>query len=420
MAMGPIKESYLGSRAFKADPYPFYARLRAEEPVCRIQLSDQRLAWLVTRYDDVVSVLKDDRFKSEGRKVMTPEQLSRQPWVPQAFKPLMRTMLVLDPPDHTRLRGLVHKAFTPRLVEAMQRRIERLTEELLDAARARGRIDLIHDYALPLPTLIIAGMLGVPGGDWPRFHRWSRAIMTSTSSFWSTLTIVPHVSAFMKYLRKLVNARRADPRDDLTSALVQAREAGDCLSEDELLAMIFLLLVAGHETTVNLIGNGVLALLEHPAQMTRLRDEPEQIKPAVEELLRFDSPVQIANERYASEDLSIAGVTIARGEMVFPVVASANRDPAQFDRPDELDVAREPNRHLTFGLGVHYCLGAPLARLEGQIAINTLLAQMPDLHLAVPQEALRRRPGMSLHGFERLPLAFGVSRARHLQGASRT
>jgi cytochrome P450 len=418
--MTTIKESDLSRRAFKANPYPFYARLRDQTPVCRIQLCDKRPGWLVTRYDDVVTVLKDDRFKSEGRKVMTPEQLSRQPWVPKAFTPLLRNMLALDPPDHTRLRALVHKAFTPRLVEAMRQGIERLTDELLDAARARGRIDLIHDYALPLPTMIIAGMLGVPARDRPRFHRWSSAIMTSTSSIWSTLKILPHVSAFMNYLRKLVNARRVDPQDDLTSALVQAREAGDSLSEDELLAMIFLLLVAGHETTVNLIGNGVLALLEHPAQMARLRDDPELIKPAVEELLRFDAPVQIANERYASEDVTIAGVTIARGEMVFPVLASANRDPAQFDRPDELEIAREPNRHLTFGQGIHYCVGAPLARLEGQIAINTLLSQMPDLRLAVPKEALRRRPGMSLHGLERLPLAFRESRARLVQAASRT
>jgi cytochrome P450 PksS len=417
--MVQIKESALSSRAFKANPYPFYARLRGQEPVCRIQLSDKRLAWLVTRYEDVVAVLRDDRFQSEGRKVMTPEQLSRQPWVPRAFRPLTRTMLGLDPPDHTRLRALVQRAFTPRLVEAMRPRIEALTHRLLDAAGRRGHMDLIYEYALPLPTLIIAEMLGVPAGDWPRFHRWSRAIMTSSSSIWSTLRILPHVTAFMNYLRKLIDARRANPRGDLTSALVEAREAADCLSEDELLAMIFLLLVAGHETTVNLIGNGVLALLDHPAQWARLVRDPELIKPAVEEVLRFDGPVQIANERYAREDVTMAGVTISRGELVLPVLASANRDQAQFEQPDELDIARESNRHVAFGQGVHYCLGAPLARLEGQTAINTLLARMPDLRLAVRRDALRRRPGMSLHGLEKLPVAFSAHRQTLVQAACR-
>ena len=251
-------------------------------------------------------------------------------------------------------------------------------------------MDLIRDYALPLPTTIIAEMLGVPVRDRHKFHRWSNALVSASGSTWGMLMMVPPMWAFLRYIRKLVKIRQADPRDDLISALVHAREAGDRLSEDELLAMIFLLLVAGHETTLNLIGNGVLALLEHPAELDRLRENPDLIKPAVEELLRYDSPVQMSNERYAREEVTIAGVTIAPGETVHAMLGSANRDERQFDHPDVLDITREPNRHLSFGQGVHYCVGAPLARLEGQIAINTLLRRFPDLRLAVPPQALVR------------------------------
>jgi cytochrome P450 len=212
--------------------------------------------------------------------------------------------------------------------------------------------------------------------------------------------------AFMRYIRKLVRTRRAAPQDDLVSALIEAHESGDQLSEDELLAMVSLLLIAGHETTVNLIGNGMLALIEHPRQMDRLRDDPTLIKTAVEELLRYDGPLETATERYAREEVTIAGVKIPRGAMVFAVLASANRDERQFDHADELNITREPNRHLAFGQGVHFCLGAPLARIEGQIAINSLLRRISDLRLAVPRESLRRRPGLVLHGLKALPVAF--------------
>jgi len=413
--MTALQNVNMASPAFKADPYPFFARLREESPVCRVMVSDKQIAWLVTRYDDVVTVLKDDRFVKDKRGVLSSEQAARQPWVPRMLKSIEFNMLDLDPPDHTRLRGLVHQAFTPRMVENLRERITVLTNELLDAAQARGRMDLIRAYALPLPTTIIAEMLGVPVRDRHRFHRWSSKIVTTAATTWGMLQTLPSLIAFLRYIRKLVKARRTAPADDLVSALVEAREAGDRLSEDELLAMISLLLIAGHETTVNLIGNGMLALLEHPEQMDRLRNDPALIKPAVEELLRYDGPLETATERYAREDVTIAGVTIPRGEMVFAVLASANRDERQFDRPDELDLAREPNRHLAFGLGVHYCLGAPLARLEGQIAINTLIRRIPDVQLAVPRARLRRRPGLVLHGLESLPVAFARRGASTLQ-----
>jgi cytochrome P450 len=400
----------ISSAAFKADPYPFYARLRAEAPVHRIVLNDKRPVWLVSRYDDVVTVLKDERFVKDKRTVLSPEQMAREPWIPKMLKPIERNMLDADAPDHTRLRGLVHRAFTPRLIENMRDRIERLSDELLDAVQVRGRMDLIRDFALPIPTTIIAEMLGVPVPDRHKFHRWSSTIVSTVPSRWGLLKTIPSLISFLRYIRKLVRIRRANPSDDLVSALVDARESGDQLSEDELLAMVSLLLIAGHETTVNLIGNGMLTLIEHPQQMDRLRDDPALIKPAVEELLRFDGPLQTATERFTRGDVTIDGVTIPRGEMVFAVVASANRDERQFVEPDTLDVAREPNRHVAFGQGVHFCLGAPLARLEGQIAINSLLWRLFDLRLTVPRQALRRRPGLVLHGLKSLPVAFSRRR----------
>jgi cytochrome P450 PksS len=404
--LDPIADADIASPAFKANPYPYFARLRAEAPVRQVTLRDGQHAWLVTRHDDVAAVLKDDRFVKDKAHALTPDQAARQPWIPAAFRPLMRNMLDSDPPDHTRLRTLVHKAFTPRLVEGLRPRVQALCDELLDAASARGRVDLIGDYALPLPTTIIAEMLGVPAGDRRRFHRWSKAIVSIDPSAWGRLKVIPSVLAFLRFIRHLVAARRAEPRDDLLGALVTAEEAGERLSEDELLAMVFLLLVAGHETTVNLIGNGTLALLDHPEQRERLRADPALIRSAIEELLRYDGPLMTASERYPREDVPVAGVTIPRGGLVFAALASANRDERQFDRPDTLDLAREPNRHLAFGLGPHYCLGAPLARLEGQIAIATLLRRAPGLRLAAPRPTLRWRRGLVLRGLESLPVTF--------------
>ena len=396
----------MGSPEFKANPHPFYARLRAEAPVHRVTLQTREIAWLVTRYDDVAMVLKDERFVKDPSNAMTPEQLARQRWFRKTFKSIKRNMLNRDAPDHPRLRALVHKAFTPRLIEQMRERVQTLTDELLDKVQDRGRMDLVHDYALPVPTTIIAEMLGVPVRDRHAFHRWSNALVSAAASTWGLVKALPNAWALMGYIRKTVKKRRADPRDDLMSALVRAEEAGDRLSEDELAAMVLLLLVTGHETTVNLIGNGTLALLEHPDQMERLRNDPALIKPAIEELLRYTSPVETGTEYYAREDVTIGGVTIPRGEMVLAILASANRDERQFPNPDTLDIAREPNRHLAFGSGPHVCLGAPLARLEGQIAINTLLRRLPDLKPAVAPESLRWRRGLLLRGVESLPVTF--------------
>jgi cytochrome P450 len=395
----------IASPQFKANPFPFYARLCDRAPVYRIPLPFGMSAWLVTRYDDVAAVLKDERFAKDRFNAQTSQQLAWLAWVPRLFEPVMRTMLDRDPPDHTRLRALVSKAFTPRLVEGMRGRVQALTDRLLDKTRGRERIDLIHHYAMPVPTTIIAEMLGVPASDRHNFTRWTNALALAGSSNWGPPLALPSVWKLTRYIRKLVEARRAVPRNDLVTALVQADEAGEQLSADELVGMIVLLLFAGHETTVNLIGNGTLALLEHPDQMEMLRHDPSLIRSAVEELLRYASPVEATWNRFARQEVTIAGVTIPRGEMVFAVVASANRDERQFEDPDKLDITREPNKHLSFGLGAHFCLGAALARMEGQIAINTLLRRAPGLRLAVAPQALRWRGGLGLRGLKALPVS---------------
>jgi cytochrome P450 PksS len=363
-------------------------------------------AWLITRYDDVAVVLKDERFVKDTRNALTPAEVAGQHWFRKVFKILKRNLLNLDPPDHSRLRALVQKAFTPRLIEQMRARIESLTNTLLDSVQDRGRLNIIRNYALPIPTTIIAELLGVPVADRHLFHRWSSALLSAASSTWGLLNAIPNTWAMLRYIRTTIKKCRASPKDNLISALVQAEDAGDRMSEDELVAMVFLLLVAGHETTVNLIGTGILALLEHPDQLEKLRNKPRLIKPAVEELLRFASPVETATERYTREDVTIAGVTIPRGEMVLAVIASANRDERQFAAPDTLDIMREPNRHLAFGLGAHFCLGASLARLEAQIAIGTLLNRCQELQLTVAPQRLRWRRGLVLRGLEALPVAF--------------
>lgn len=398
--MAPIAYVNIASSEFKANPFPFYAQLRSEAPVYQTTLPDRRDVWLVTRYDDVVAVLKDDRFSKDKINARRP------PWLPGMFKPLLRNMLDVDVPDHTRLRGLVQKVFTVRLIENLRERVQDLADELLNQTQAEGQMDLVRDYAITIPTTIIAEMLGVPTEDRHKFHRWSSTAISSTASRWGMVFALPNVVAFLRYVRGLVKSRRANPKDDLVAALVHVEEAGDQLSEDELVAMIFLLLVAGHETTVNLIGNGMLTLLENLDQMSKLRDNPLLIKTSVEELLRYNGPLETATERYARTDTTVAGVIIPRGELVLAVLASANRDERQFKDADRLDLGREPNPHVAFGYGIHYCLGASLARLEGQIAIGTLLRRIPNLKLSIPPDKLRWRRGLVLRGLESLPVAF--------------
>jgi cytochrome P450 len=403
--MGHIESPDLASPGFKANPYPFYARLRAEAPVYRTKLAFWLPAWLVTRYDDVLMVLKDERFAKDFSAKMR--------WVPRPLQPLNRNLLNLDPPDHTRLRTLVSKAFTPRVVEGLRDRIQDVCNELLDAAAASGRVEIVGGFALLLPLTIIADLLGIPAQDRRRFYAWSKRVAAATSgAVFDLLRAQPALWLSMRYLRGLIALRRAEPREDLVTALLRAEEAGDKLNEDEMIGMIALLLLAGYETTMSLIACGVLALIQHPQQRKRLQENPALAESAIEELLRYTSPADVATFRIAREDVTIGSVTIPRGDVVLAVLASANRDPSQFPAPDTLDITREPNRHLAFGVGAHFCLGAPLARLEGQIALTTLFRRFPDLHLAKPAETLRWRRGLLFRGLEQLPVVLGGNGGR--------
>jgi cytochrome P450 len=392
------------SREFKADSDRIYARLRREAPVYRSVLPDKQVAWIVTRYDDVAMVLKDERFSKQFKTLFEANPNLKPPWIPKVLLPLMRHMLHSDPPDHTRLRALVQQAFKPTFIERLRPRIRELSDELLTAAGKKPSLDLISRFALPIPATIIAEMLGVPVEDRHKFHNWSRRMLALGGLKFRLLRALPTAWQFTRYLRRLIKSKRAAPQDDLLTALVLAEQDGQKLNEDELVAMIFLLLIAGHETTVNLIGNGMLALLDHSNQMQRLRREPELMKSAVEEMLRFTSPVETGTERYAKEDVTISGVTIPRGSLVLAAIASANRDGQHFNNPDEFDIGREPNKHLAFGLGPHYCLGAPLARLEAQIAFTALLERTSEIRLAVARDKLRWNRGLILRGLQSLPL----------------
>lgn len=385
---------------FVADPYPMYHRLRAEDPVHRSPLG----FWVLTRYDDVASVLRDPNFAKEAIAAFVAQRLGVEATVGVGI-----SMLDRDPPDHTRLRSLVSKAFTPRVVEGLRPRIQQIVDELLDRAEDHRSMDLIEELAYPIPVIVICEMLGVPVEDHERFRGWSldlaRGLDATMLGAGSDVAVRAADSrrALSAYFRELIAERRDSPRGDLLTALITAEEAGDKLSEHELLATCILLLVAGHETTVNLLGNGTLALLRHPAELRRLRENPGLIGSAVEELLRYDGPVQ-RTARVPSAAAVIDGHTIEAGEMVMPFIGAADRDPAHFPDPDRLDLTRTDNRHIAFGWGIHFCLGAPLARLEGQIAINTMLRRFPKLALATDRPEYRQ--SLTLRGLKALPVAF--------------
>lgn len=396
---------------FAADPYPAYAWLREHAPVHRTRLPSGVEAWLVTRYDDARQALADQRLSknpalhgeggAHGKgKVGIPGERSAN---------LMTHLLNIDPPDHTRLRRLVSQAFTPRRVAAFAPRVQELTDGLIDAFATRGTADLIHEFAFPLPLYAICDLLGVPAEDQDDFRDWAGMMIRHGTG--PRGGVGRAVKKMRGYLAELIHRKRAEEGDDLISGLIRASDHGEHLSENEVAAMAFILLFAGFETTVNLIGNGTLSLLRHPAQRSRFARIVEsgdqgRLSAAVEELLRYDGPVELATWRFAAQDLQVGGQRIARGEPVLVVLAAADRDPAQFDRPDVLDLARTDNRHLGYGHGIHYCLGAPLARLEGQIALGTLLRRLPELRLAVPEAELRWRGGLIMRGLRSLPVTF--------------
>lgn len=396
----------IAAPAFKADPLPPSALLRAELPVARVSVPGVRGdAFLVTRYADAVAVLRDERFVKDVRGARDAGHL-RLPWMPAALKPLSHTMLDSDGGEHRRLRNLVRDTFTPRYVATLEPRAQEIADDLLERMSARGRADLVAEYSLLLPLTLISEILGVAERDRLRFHRWLNSLVAASASGQASLGLLlklPDILSMMRFLRRLVAERREQPRDDLVSRLASPSD-GDRLNDDELLAMVALLLIAGYETTVNLITTGTLLLLRHPGQLSRLRRDPSLLGTAVEELLRLGTPIDIATERYASETAEVAGVAIPRGSLVLVAIVSANTDGARFQEAERLDVGREDNHHVAFGLGPHYCLGAPLARLEGRVAIGSLIRRFPDLRLAVPPEQLRWRAGVSFRGLVSLPV----------------
>ncbi|QTE02943.1 cytochrome P450 family protein [Streptomyces cyanogenus] len=402
MSEQPVLLPY-GDPTFLADPFPLYRQLREDGPVRRAVIAGGLDAWLVTRYEDGLAALSDPRLSSDVRDAADPRLIELLP----AFEreSMTSNMLRSDPPDHTRLRRLVSKAFTARRVAELRPRIQEITDRLLDAVVPAGRAELVADFALPLPVTVISELLGVPVDDRHDFQRWTDAMVLRGERMPDPAVVNEAWQRMRAYVTAHLEAKRARPGDDLLSALISAHDEEQRLSQDELIAMTFLLLVAGYITTVNLIGGGIAALLAHPDQLTLLRDHPELLPDAVEEFLRYDGPVNPGIARFAREDVEIAGVRVPRGATVLIASAIADRDPGRFPDPDRLDVTRRDNGHLAFGHGIHYCLGAPLARLEGQIAIGTALRRLPDLALAVPPTELTWRPG-GLRGPAQLPVMF--------------
>ncbi|MFB7129929.1 MULTISPECIES: cytochrome P450 [Streptomycetaceae] len=403
---------------FAADPYPAYAWLREHSPVHRTTLPSGVEAWLVTRYADARQALADSRLSKNPAHHSGQAHRTGRVGIPgERQADLMTHLLNIDPPDHTRLRRLVSKAFTPRRVAEFEPRVQQLTDRLIDGFAQRGSADLIHEFAFPLPIYAICDMLGVPAEDQDDFRDWAGMMIRHGGG--QRGGVGRAVKRMRAYLLELIHRKRADLGDDLISGLIRAGDHGEHLTENEAAAMAFILLFAGFETTVNLIGNGTYALLRNPEQRRLLqesvvRGESALLETGIEELLRYDGPVELATWRFATRPLTIGGVDIPVGDPVLVVLAAADRDPARFAAENTLDLARKDNPHLGFGHGIHYCIGAPLARLEGRAALATLLSRLPDLRLAESPENLRWRGGLIMRGLRELPVEFSPeSRSPH-------
>jgi cytochrome P450 PksS len=397
----------LKSPDMRRDPYPTYAQMRRQTtPVTVAASTTGKSTLFFTRYDDVMAILKDSRFINDMRRLPNAEDWTKKWYIPSTIKNFVNSMALVDDPDHARLRRLVHKAFTPSTIQSMAGSIEEWAERSLDACAGKPVIDFIADFALPVPLNVISDLMGVEIADRARFRRWMSNNI-SDFSLDNRLELIPKLINTMQldgFLRRLIQDRRAAPKPDLTTALVQAEDGGDTLSEPELTAMLFLLLFAGHETTVNLIGSGTLALLQNPDQFDDLKAHPDLLDSAIDEMLRFTSPVQHIAIRYATVATEIGGVPIPQSAEIMLGIAAANYDETVFDEPERFDIRRSPNKHIAFGFGMHYCLGAPLARLEARLAFEVLFRRYPNLTLAVPPETLTWRGAPALRGLTRLPI----------------
>jgi cytochrome P450 len=400
----------LYSHDFRLATHETYARMREESPVhLQPGLDGETPIWFVTRYDDVVALLTDnERFVVDPKLALTPAELEAHTAELAVDERANENLLAKDGEDHRRLRRLVTKAFTPRIVEQLRPRIQQIADDLLDLVEQRGSMELVDDYAFPLPITVIAELLGIPVEDRERFRVWSSNVVMPAFTPEDRELTRRRADEFIEYLDDLFARRRVEPADDLVSALVQAEDGGDTLSENELYGMVVLLIVAGHETTVSLIASAVHALLTHPAELTALRADLSRMASAVEELVRFESPVERTITRWVATDAELGGQALRRGELVIAVVGSANRDQARFPAADELDLGRADNKHVGFGRGPHYCLGASLARLETEIALETLLRRLPGLRLAIAPDDLYWRPIPLFRSLASLPVEWDV------------
>lgn len=389
------RQAKLFSPEFTKNPYPAYSRLREEDPVHHVRFPDGQNGWLVTRYADAEAVLKNPRFIKDFSKLFggSMDQMSV----------FTQNMLFSDPPDHKRLRALAQQAFTPKMIEGMRPRIQEITDELIDDMDGQPKVNLIDRFAFPLPIIVICEILGVPSEDRDKFRMWSNSLIEGTSGE-AGVSVYEHMNEFIRYLGEWFAKVRQSPGDDLISRLIRAEESGDRMIEKELYGLVSLLIIAGHETTVNLIGNTVLSLLKHPEHQQLLCESPDLIAQTIEESLRFNGPVEFSTSRWAAEDLEFNGKTIRKGDLVVVALNAANHDPEQFDNPELFDIHREKSPHLAFGKGIHFCLGAPLARLEAQIAIDGLLKRFPGMTLAVDKSELEWRPGMIVRGVREIPV----------------
>ncbi|MGV9664245.1 cytochrome P450 family protein [Nocardia niigatensis] len=387
---------------FFTDPHTHYRRWREHGPVRRVRFPDGVIRWVILDYAAGRAALSDPRLRKAA--AVNDALLSRKRGVPQSDPnalALLTNMLNTDPPAHTRLRKLVTRAFTPRRVAALGPRIEEITASLLDALEGRAEADLLRDFAEPLPITVICELLGVPLEDRADFQDWTRALVAVAGLDEDRARASEEMA---DYLTRLVRAKAQEPAADLLSALAAPADDGDALTESEQVGMAFLLLVAGHDTTVNLIANGTLALLRDPARWEALRRDPDAIPDAVEEFLRFDGPVNMSTIRHTAEPVTIAGTDIPEGELVFVALAAANRDPDRYPAPDALDTTRDTTGHVAFGHGIHFCVGAPLARLEARVAFAGLLSRFPNLRLSATAETLAWHPSTLMHGLQELPV----------------
>lgn len=401
----PIDRYFPLGPDFYQNPYVFYDRLRTEDP---IHWSDLFGGWVLSRYADVANCARDPRISARrmgGLMDLLPPD--KRDSMREFEKVKSREMNMLDPPDHTRIRGLVNKAFSPRMVDGMRGRIQAIVDDLLNAVIARGHLDVIRELAFPLPATVIMEIIGIPVEDRDLLKKWSDDQVKYTGSGRPTPELADAYRksqfAIMDYYKGLIAIRKKAPRDDLLSSLIAAEESGEVLSEDELMSACVFLAVAGHETTTNLIGNGLLALVRHPDQHALLRENPSLAASTIEEMLRYDAPVQ-RPARIAAENFNWDGREVKKGQLLWQLLGSANRDPAAFDAPNTFDITRQNNRHVTFNVGIHFCLGAPLARLEGQVAIETLVHRMPKLRLASDQADWN--PNMHFRGLRTLNVEF--------------